>query len=725
VSRPLAPVRASAAPGRSANASRLSGRLLVLARVSWIVIAIAAISLFIAAIPAEFAQLRVPCPTAACPTGQLPPAGLRALEDLGLSLDSFAAYSVAMDVVFAAVYGTVAVLIFWRKSEDRMGLFVSLALLTFGTATFPLTMAALAARHPVSEIPIDFLHFLGSASFGLFLYLFPDGRFIPRWTRWVALVWIAWQLPRYAFPNWYLDSNSWHALVSMAVWLGALGTAIYSQVHRYRRASSPVQRQQIKWVVFGISAALTGFLGTVLVLFAFALAPTSPGALLAHLIGYKFIGYLAVLLIPVSISIAMLRHHLFDIDLVINRTLVYGTLTASVVGLYVLVVGGLGELLQVPGNLIISLLATGLAAVLFQPLRERLQRGVNRLMYGERDDPYAVLSRLGSRLESTLAPDAVLPAVAKTVKEALKLPYAEIQLRREDGFETVAAAGDPVDGTLRLPLVYGGETVGRLVLGPRAGEEGFAEAERRLLEDLAHQIGAPAHAALMTDEALRLSADLQRSRERLVEAREEERRRLRRDLHDGLGPQLSSQALTIDAVRALMKRDPDAAEELLLDLKAQAQDAITDIRRLVYGLRPPALDDLGLLGALREGAAQYGAKGLSVSVEGPEKLPPLSAAVEVAAYRIAHEALTNVARHAGAHTCTVSLAIDEPGVLCLEVSDDGRGIPDPQENSSVRAGVGLTSMRERAAELGGSLVVEPLPEGGTRVRTRLPLPEEG
>jgi len=228
----------------------------------------------------------------------------------------------------------------------------------------------------------------------------------------------------------------------------------------------------------------------------------------------------------------------------------------------------------------------------------------------------------------------------------------------------------------------------------------------------------------MTDEALKLSADLQRSRERLVEAREEERRRLRRDLHDGLGPQLSSQALTIDAVRALMRRDPDAAEALLLDLKADAQAAVTDIRRLVYGLRPPALDDLGLLGALRESAAQYSAKGLGVLVEGPERLLPLPAAVEVAVYRIAQEALTNVARHAGANTCTVYLALGGARVLCLEVRDDGDGIPDPQTHSSVRAGLGLTSMRERATELGGSLVVEPLPEGGTRVRATLPLPKE-
>jgi hypothetical protein len=492
VSRPLAPVQASAAPGRSANASRLSGRLLVVARVVWIVIALAAVSLFIAAVPAEFAQLRVPCPTAACPTGQLPPAGLQALEDLGVSLDSFAAYSVAMDVVFAAVYGAVAALIFWRKSVDRMGLFVSLALLTFGTATLPVTMATLAARHPLWEVPVAFFHFLGSASFGLFLYLFPDGRFVPRWTRWVALAWVGWQVPRYFFPNWYHDPSGWHALATMAVWLGALGTAVYSQTYRYRRVSRPVQRQQIKWVVFGISAALAVFLAMFLALSAFAPTPAAPGALLGHLIGDMFVGYLALLFIPVSIGIAMLRHRLFDVDLVINRTLVYGTLTASVVLLYILVVGGLGALLQLRGNLIVSLLATGLAAVLFQPLRSRLQRGANRLMYGERDDPYAVLSRLGQRLESTPAHDAVLPAVTRTVKEALKLPYAEIRLKRKDGFETAAAAGNQVDDALRLPLVYGGETVGQLVVGPRAGEEGFSDTERRLLEDLAHQIGASA-----------------------------------------------------------------------------------------------------------------------------------------------------------------------------------------------------------------------------------------
>jgi signal transduction histidine kinase len=723
VSRPLSPgpPPVTSASPKQAHPS-LRGRTLTLARIAWVVVAALTVSLFIAGLPAEFALLHDPCPTARCTTGQLPPAGLRALEDLGLSPDFVAAYAVAIDAVFAAVYGVVAALIFWRKSDDRMGLLVSLALLTFGTATYVFALEALAVRHPVWEAPVAFLHLLGSVSFGLFLYLFPDGRFVPRWTRWVALAWICWQLPRYFSPGRHLDPGAWYLWAEAAVWTGAFVTAIYSQVHRYRRTPNPVHRQQIKWVVFGVVVALSVFIGLSLTLSAFAPVPTSPSALAVNLIAYLLLSA-AMLLIPLSIGVAILRYRLFDIDLIINRTLVYSALTASVVLLYVFVVGGLGALLRVQGSLIVSLIATGLAAVMFQPLRDRLQRGVNHLIYGERDDPYAVLSRLGTRIESTLAPNAVLPAVTRTLREALKLPYTEIQLRREDGFETAAAAGDSVDNVLSLPLVYGGETVGRLIVGPRAGEENFGPTERQLLEDLAHQIGASAHAALMTDEALRLSADLQRSRGRLVEAREEERRRLRRDLHDGLGPQLSSQALTVDAVLAHMRRDPDAAEALLLELKADAQDAVTDIRRLVYGLRPPALDDLGLLGALRESAAQYSTKGLEVSVEAPVGLPPLSAAVEVAAYRIIQEALTNVARHAGASACTVTLAIEERNVLCVEVSDDGRGMPDLQHIS--HAGVGLTSMRERANELDGSLVVEALPEGGTRVRARLPLPEEG
>jgi len=479
------------------------------------------------------------------------------------------------------------------------------------------------------------------------------------------------------------------------------------QLYRYVRVSTPVERQQTKWVVYGVSVALAGMLlGTVLM-------RSFPGPFRGDSRWYVIVFgviYLSPLLIPLSFGLAILRSRLWEIDLLINRTLVYGALTASVVGAYILVVGSLGALLRTSDNLVISLITTGLVAVLFQPLRGWLQRGVNRLLYGQRDEPYAVVARLGRRLESTLAPEAGLSAIVETVAQALKLPYAAILLKQGEGFTPAAVYGAPVDGPLTLPLAYQAEPVGQLVLGPRQRGEAFTPADRHLLEDLARQVGMAAH-------AVRLTSDLQRSRERLVTAREEERRRLRRDLHDGLGPALGSLTLQLDTVRTLFARDPAAADALVVELKGQVQSALTDIRRLVYALRPPTLDELGLISALGERVTQYRQPGLTITLTTPERLPPLPAAVEVALYRIAQEALTNVVRHAHAASCVLCMTVEHDA--CLEVRDDGQGLP-----ADYRAGVGMTSMRERAAELGGTCRIEPGAAGGTRVVVRLPLPQE-
>ncbi len=403
------------------------------------------------------------------------------------------------------------------------------------------------------------------------------------------------------------------------------------------------------------------------------------------------------------------RRHLADIRLLINRTLVYGALTAIVVGIYVAVVGYLGLWFEEETHhLAISLFATGLIALIFQPLRTYLQRGVNRLMYGERDDPYAVLSRLGRRLEAALAPEAVLPSMVETVAQALKLPYVAIACKQDEEMVVVAAYGSTVNGPLALPLIYRGEIIGQLLLAPRRPGESLTTADWRLLQSIAHQAGVAAH-------AVRLTADLQRSRERLVMAREEERRRLQRDLHDSLGPVLASLPLKLDAAHNLLGRDPAQASALLLELKTQTQATLIDIRRLVYDLRPPALDQLGLVTAIRQHAAAYHpANGLQITLEAPDQLPPLPAAVEVAAYRIVQEALTNVAAHASAHSCLIRFRLDHD--LCLEIRDDGVGLP-----KEGRLGVGLASMRERATELGGSCIIEPAPCGGTQVVARLPL----
>jgi two-component system, NarL family, sensor kinase len=486
------------------------------------------------------------------------------------------------------------------------------------------------------------------------------------------------------------------------------------------RHSRGEERQQLKWFAYATTFVVAVFVSDNAI-YSFLPHEAMERALDAAL---TVLTPVTLAFLPLATGLAILRYRLYDIDLIINRTLVYGALTTLVVGLYALIVGGTSVLFQARANFLTALLATGVIAVLFQPLRGWLQRGVNRLTYGQRDEPYVVVAQLGRRLENTLAPEAMLPAIIETVAVALKLPYAAIALNRGDDLHIEAVYGTPVDAALTLPLIYQAETIGQLTLGPRQRGETFTPADRRLLKDLARQIGVAAH-------AVQLTADLQRSRERLVSAREEERRRLRRDLHDGLGPTLAALALKSTTISELIPTDPSAATRLSNDLYADIRATVSEIRRLVYSLRPPALDDLGLVAALRECAthstrssqADAGSErgeGLRVSVEAPDHLPPLPAAVEVAVYRIVQEALTNVVRHAQSRTCLVRLALAEGAErLDLVISDDGVGLPLERP-----IGVGLLSMRERAAELGGACVVESLPGAGTRVHAWLSISKE-
>jgi len=486
-------------------------------------------------------------------------------------------------------------------------------------------------------------------------------------------------------------------VVSSALLDLVLIAAVVALMTRFGRARAD-ERQQLKWLV-----PVAMFLPVTI-----AVANLLPGT--GSALAFK--GHMALLV--GTIAVALFKYRLYDIDLIINRSVVYGSLTVLVLGLYVVVVALLGAALSAQISLGVSLFATAVVAAAVNPLRARLQRAVNQLMYGGRNDPYEVISRLGQRLAATLAHDQVLPSVVETVAQALKLPYVAVEVHQPDAVRTVASYGQPQAETLRLPLLYQRELVGHLALAPRNGDQGFTSVDRRLLEDLARQVGVAAHTVALT-------AALQLSRERLVATREEERRRLRRDLHDGLGSALTAVTLKIDATSNLLGHDPDAAAVLLGDLRVETKAAIEDIRRLVYDLRPPALDELGLVGALRAQAASFfdggsdRCHGLRVSVEAPDGLPPLPAATEVAAYRIGAEAVANVARHANATSCVLRLSLN--GALEVDVTDDGDGA-----SASWRSGVGLASMHERAAELGGTCTVGPDPGGvGTRVQARLPL----
>jgi signal transduction histidine kinase len=509
-------------------------------------------------------------------------------------------------------------------------------------------------------------------------------------------------------------------LAAVDAWIGGqavlqvavIGASVALMGHSYWRLVDPVSRLQLRWVAVAVGvAAVSGLLlwfGPELIL-GEPLVPRSAVALL----GLPF---------PIALAITISRHHLFDLDAILNRSLVYVGLTGGVVLTYALAVALLGRL--IPGNapFAAALLSAGAVAVVALPLRDRLQRSVNRRMYGDRDDPDRALRRLGRRLEASIDPQTVLPTLVEAVADALRSPYVAIELARDrdadgEGRAEAASGIRPVDAgqprdLVRLPIVYRGRQVGRLVLSPRGPRESFSAVDERLLADLARQ-AAPAV------EAVRLTADLRRSREELVSTREEERRRLRRDLHDELGPAMAGSLMKVAAARSLIGSDPARASTLLDDLEADARGMIDEIRRIAHNLRPPLLDMAGLVGALRQQVATFdgGTPGrrLHVDLEAPDELPPLPAAVEVAGLRIAMEGLTNAARHSGASTVRISLGVDGDS-LVVSVRDDGSGISD-----SAPMGIGLASMRERADELGGSLRVLAADGGGTTVVARLPL----
>ena len=486
--------------------------------------------------------------------------------------------------------------------------------------------------------------------------------------------------------------------LSVLVVIALIPVCAVSVLVRFRRAGSR-ERQQIKWLLVAVATTLIGFV------VANAMDAADVGAVLVGVAEVAVL--LALLAIPVSIGVAVLRYQLLDIDVIISRGTVYLALTAGVVTSYLGIVALMAALFDTERTGAVSLVATGLVALVFAPLRHWLQQHVNRWVYGDRADPYAVVSRIGRRLEEADAPGAMLAGIVDTIAGSLRLPFVAIE--RADGGPPVMH-GSPGQEAARLPLSHEGQVLGHLVVGPRTPGEPLAAADRRVLDDVARLAALAARSATLADE-------LQRSRERLVTSREEERRRLRRDLHDGLGPTLAGVALRVEAGLREHGDDP-AINALLTAVQIDIHAATAGVRHAVYDLRPPALDEFGLRGALQRQADSL-AGTVTVAVDADDALVDLPAAVEVAAYRIATEAIANCSRHAGATLCQVRL---NRGVssLELEVIDDGTGL-----SPSWQKGVGVTAMHERSAELGGTCTVASAPAGGTRVWARLPVNNQG
>ena len=573
------------------------------------------------------------------------------------------------------------------------------------------------------------------AQFAVFLLaaLFPDGSAASeRWrrpVRFAATAWVA-LIVLFAFTDrsatnffLYLDGHlarlprnatgllpipetliaiSWIALVlaSAVVGLGSLIT-------RWRRAEVE-ERQRLKWVLYAFGVFLV-----VLALDVAYQALVEAGVADLDLRYPMNIASAATQVgLVVALALGVLKFRLYDVDLVINRTIVYGILTALVVTTYVGVVVGVGAVLPIQQT-VLALIVTGVVAVAFAPLRGVVQGWVNRLMFAQRDDPYSVLASMGRLLARSGEPRAALGQLVETIAVSLKLPGAAIELEEDGGWREWASYGSLdafANDVTVIPLLHRGDLVGRLLVAPRSHREPLSPKDLVLLEDIAHQAGALAR-------AVNLTLALQRSREQLIVTQEEERRRIRHDLHDELGPSLASQTFALDAVLERIDDDPEGAKPLLIALKEQNKQLVADIRRLVHELRPPALDELGVAGALAIHTTQLERSGkVRIDLETrPDPLPELPAAVEVAAYRIAREAIINTVRHAGASECRTTLEATGTEFI-VTVHDDGVGIDE-----TTRPGVGMTSMRERTEELGGMFQVGPIDPTGTLVRAAIPL----
>ncbi len=467
---------------------------------------------------------------------------------------------------------------------------------------------------------------------------------------------------------------------------------------RFRRAIG-VERAQIKWLF------LAGGIFAVTYIPAFFQQSFSESTI------WNSAWMLGMMTIPLSIGISILRYHLFDIDLIINRTLVYGGLTISVIVIYVIVVGYLSFMFQTEANLAISLVATGLVAVLFGRLQNWLQRGVNRLMYGQRDEPYQLLTHLGQQLESAINPNSALSLTVETVAHALKLPYVAIGLQREEEKQITAVYGTPKNEITPFPLIYAGQPIGELLVAARSPSESLTSADKRLLTDLARQIGVRAHAHL-------LNANLEQARLRLVTERGEARRQLGSDLHDGVGHQLVGLMRQLERVQSSTSGDPASAQQQLSEINHQLVALTKHVRNLAHQLYPPELELLGLIGAIQERAQTT--VGFQVRLDIQQNLPSLPAEIETAVYYITLEALTNIEKHAQAKICVIRLWLtdaSQPSRVELEIRDDGVGLP-----SSLNGGLGLLSMQARAAEVGGVCTISNHEGEGTAVNASIPCP---
>jgi signal transduction histidine kinase len=665
----------------------------------------------------------------------------------GHGLDAF--------LIFVLLFPMVGAVIASRQPEHTMGWLMlgiggaaalaallelyALTALRVSPGSLPLPGIALALS---GGLWVPFIGIVGT----FFILLFPDGHLpSPRWRPWawfcatsmVLVYTLLTLIPGHFKDQGYpgvrnpLGIEAFRPITGLLVAsvflipIAIVGCAV-AVIRRFRRSRGQ-ERLQMKWFAASAGVLAAGYL--------FAMVSDIPFALLGkpkpHWI--TLISNLAILpfvLIPIAVGIAILKYRLYDIDVVIKKTLVFGVLAAFITFVYVSIVVGIGEAVGSGGkpNLTLSIIATAVVAIAFQPVRERVQHFANRLVYGHRATPYEILSRFSDKVAETYATEDVLPKMARTVAEGTGAAHAEVWLRSQGELRSAAAWPDDLgrnsqalplsDGQLpsfdgaekAIPVRHQGELLGALTVTKPPGDS-LTPAEDKLLLDLASQAGLVLRNVGLTSELLARLEELKASRQRLVAAQDHERRRLERDLHDGAQQHLVALKTRLALAQRLTDRDPGKAEQLIANLEQEADEALDTLRDLARGIYPPVLADQGLDAALR---AQASKSPLDVDVQA-EDIARYAQDIEAAIYFCCLEALQNVAKYANANHATITLH-QRAGKVTFSVIDDGVGF-DP---ASTAKGSGTQNMADRLAVMGGTLTVASTPGAGTAVSGSLP-----
>jgi signal transduction histidine kinase len=634
------------------------------------------------------------------------------------------------DLIVDGCIVAIALVVIWARPGNPIGWLMLTFALLGATQNFTEAYGVRAQAEPGSQLPLGPLALsLGTSLWipavalpaTLLLNLYPDGRVAAPFWSWVNRVTVVAMIVvtvaagtslsvvrqdfKAARPAVAMPQAAGTALVvaGAVVLLGCALVSIGGAVWRTWRARAP-QRQQLLLLL--VTSAIV--------------------VLLTPLNAPAWLYDVGLVAIPAAVAVGVLRYRLLGVEVVIRRTLQFAVLTLLVVAVYAAATAAMSALVSDgTGSRVVA--AAAVALVLL-PLRDRLQAWVDRLVYGARRDPLGAIRRVGASVSAVSADP--LPAVVGSVADAVRASFVAIidadgAVLAAVGTEPVAKAGAEAGPRLAYPLTVAGQQVGRLVIYPARGESTVAAADARVITALVDPVAAIVHATQLTrrlaaahEQTLAAHEQTLAAHERALAAAQQERSRIRRDLHDGLGPSLSGVALGLEAAQAALPDDTQTVATLTARMRTEIVGAVEDVRRIIDELRPAALEDVGLVQALRERAASLAARsasGLIIQVRAAEPMPGLPERVEIAAFRIAEEAMTNVVRHARASRCEVRLEVGD--ALVLSVSDDGIGLPGQPRPD----GIGLTSIRQRAADLGGHCMVGSGEPTGVIVEARLPL----